>query len=267
MERINLSICDIIISIELPANSRLYLNVPARYKNFIASEKGKSGIYLDIKIAGFSRSQIPGINTVKNETIIKGPGLRCILKRKKNAIYGKAIIRDNIYSFDTLLRLILSQTLLEKKGFLVHACGLYLENKGILLAGKSGSGKTTLSKKMPENKVLSDELVCIRHYGETPYLTATPFRGEFGTPGINFRQKLNAIYFLNKESRNRIKSIPKDVALKCLLKLILFFSDNPTDIQILLKSASKCIMHMPCYNIYLTKNIDYAGLRKLICSK
>jgi hypothetical protein len=267
MAKITIILCDIVIAINLPQKSLLYKNILVRYKNFIILPKKKENIFLNIKIANSYHNQTPRIDTLGKEVGIKGPGLKCVFQRKSNILSGKAEINDNIYSFDTLLRLILSQALLEKKGFLVHACGLSIGNKGMLLPGKSGRGKTTLSRKMPNNKIFSDELVCLRHYEKKPYLISTPFWGEFGTPGINFRQKLNGIYFLNKKSRNKISSMSKDEALKALLKLILFFSDNPTDIQILLKLSSECIMNTSCYRIYLTKKIDYAGLKKLICSK
>jgi alpha-D-ribose 1-methylphosphonate 5-triphosphate synthase subunit PhnL len=68
--------------------------------------------------------------------------------------------------------------LLLEDGFLVHACGLAIDNHGVLAIGRSGSGKSTLARMFPPDSVLSDELVALRMLDGKPTLCSTPFAGE-----------------------------------------------------------------------------------------
>jgi energy-coupling factor transporter ATP-binding protein EcfA2 len=63
-------------------------------------------------------------------------------------------------------------------GLLVHAYGVVLEGKGLVFFGRSGAGKSTVARALPEDGVLSDELVALRRESEGVRLCSTPFFGD-----------------------------------------------------------------------------------------
>jgi hypothetical protein len=75
----------------------------------------------------------------------------------------------------------LGRLALSSGGFLVHACGLALAGRGLLVAGSSGRGKSTLSGLVAREEVLSDERILLRPGADgAPELHGTPWPGTAG---------------------------------------------------------------------------------------
>jgi len=271
MASICLAICGITTRINIKNNNKLYTDTVKRYRKFLAPIKNcRPDIKLSLKIINNNRSIGNGIPSVKliNETVcIKGSGFACDISRKDKIWAGHGIIEENIYQFDTLLRLLHSHFMLKDGGFLIHACGINHKNNGYLFAGKSGSGKTTLARKSPFLNVLSDELVGLRLTGSKPALMGTPFWGEFQKGGQPVSCALNGIYFLNKAATAKLTPLPPSLALKKLFKLILFFdkgSDSIINTQRLLNSAGGYLLNKRAYQINLAKNTSYKTILRMV---
>jgi hypothetical protein len=96
-----------------------------------------------------------------------------------------------------LLPIIMVYSLVSRAGLMVHGCGIAVDGKGYLFAGKSGEGKSTMAR-LWKNKglVLNDERVIIRRSQGHSWLYGTPWTGEHGSPSPQ-GVPLESIFFLN----------------------------------------------------------------------
>src|SRR3989339_429650 len=271
MASICLAICGITTRINLINRNRFYIAIKKRYRNFLDPANSRiPDINLFIKTIENGRTApnaIPSVELSNKTLLIKGNGFTCNISHKNRTWTGTGTTEENIYQIDTLLRLLYSHFLIKNEGFLIHACGINHKNKGYLFAGKSGSGKSTLAKKSPVLNVLSDELVGLRLAGKRPLLMGTPFWGEFRKGGQPVSCVLNGIYFLNKNTFLKLTPLPPPLAMKKLLKLILFFnkgSDSIANIQRMLNSAGKYLSKQKTYQINLAKKTPYKTIIKMI---
>ncbi len=96
------------------------------------------------------------------------------------------------------------------RGALIHAAGGCHSGRGFLCAGKSGAGKTTISRVISERggiDLLTDDRVITRRGPDGAFTVhGTPWTGEgqYATAGT---APLNAIFFLHKDSENRVEQL------------------------------------------------------------
>ena len=155
----------------------------------------------------------------------------------------------NPYSIDSVIRIVHSLMLVERGGFLLHAASAIRNGSAFLFSGLSGAGKTTISRLAPPDAILlSDEVSYIRRIDERYVAFGTPFSGELNTPGENAAAPVAALYFLVQGGADRVSSIPAEVALRKLLRNILFFVVGESAAQ-LFKSACEFVEALPAYEL------------------
>ncbi|MFH1231914.1 MAG: hypothetical protein V1709_10515, partial [Planctomycetota bacterium] len=280
MTFIHLNICGITSEIKLSGTNNCYNEIRKRYQKFLcSSNKHRPNLRISLKTIRLHRNNLPDevplINECNNTLRIKGRGFDCRISDKNGYWNGNGIVDDNIYQFDSLLRLLWSQILLLNDGFLIHSFGANFNNKGYLFPGPSGSGKTTLAKKAPYSDVLSDEVVGMRIIKGQPYLMGTPFWGEFQKGGQPVCCPLCGIYFLKKNKPVGLKPLITTLVTKKLLKLVLFFGNQSVSggsnksmvinsVQKLLNVIDRYLTKIPAYQINLAKNTRYETIMKMI---
>jgi hypothetical protein len=280
MTSIRLDICGITAEIKLISSNNCYNKIKNRYHKFLGYQnKHKPNIIMALKSIRLSHNNLLNKATLINEydktLIMKGGGFYCRLSNRNGCWEGGGIINENIFQFDSLLRLIWSQILLLSDGFLIHAFGTYFNTKGYLFPGASGSGKTTMAKKSPYSSVLSDEVVGVRIIKGKPYIMGTPFWGEFQEGGQPVHYPLCGIYFLKKNKTVELEPLIKPLAMKRILKLILFFGRQSgyhevdksivtSGIQKLLNIINQYLTKIPTYQISLAKNTRYETIMRII---
>jgi hypothetical protein len=111
------------------------------------------------------------------------------------------------YPFDEFIFI---RKLSENQGVQLHACGITIDNKGILFSGISGAGKSTIAEvwKKKDVDILSDDRIVVRNIDEELIMYGTPWHGDAGI-SLPDKAPLKAIYFLEKSKDNTI--IPLDV--------------------------------------------------------
>ena len=111
--------------------------------------------------------------------------------------------------FGPTIELLLMHYLAQKRGVTLHACGVVLEDKGILFLGESGAGKSTLARMWDQENgvdILSDDRVIVRKQGPEFRVYGTPWHGEatFGSPR---EARLERIFFLRHGQKNSLKEM------------------------------------------------------------
>jgi hypothetical protein len=111
--------------------------------------------------------------------------------------------------FGPTMELLLMHYLAQGKGIILHACGIVVEDKGILFVGESGVGKSTLARLWGQENgvdILSDDRIIVRKKGREFRVYGTPWHGEaaFGSPR---QAKLERIFFLSHGQKNSIKEL------------------------------------------------------------
>lgn len=161
---------------------------------------------------------------------------------------GKGWIRQtaNHYSTDTLLRIVHSLVLAREGGFLLHSASAIRNGRASLFCGVSGAGKTTISRLAPADvTLLTDEVSYVRRIDNTYYACGTPFAGELARVGENCSAPIAGFFFLEKGPGNRIEPIDTAVAVRSLLRNILFFAEDSELVRLLFRSAFEFVERVP----------------------
>lgn len=159
---------------------------------------------------------------------------------------------ENIFLFDSLLRVVVSMILIDNRGCLLHSAGVVRNGYVELYAGKSGSGKSTLAKKFHPKDVLSDELCPVWVKNGKVYSCKSIFYSEV-KPYIVTQKLLQVkkFFFFNKkcfiQSTNQQLDFKQSVVF--LLKNI-FFVINDTQLgKKVLNTVYEIASLTKCYEI------------------
>lgn len=113
----------------------------------------------------------------------------------------------------------LEKILLEKDGFILHACFIKYQGKGILFTAPSGTGKSTqgnLWVKSEGAKIINGDRCIIRKISGKYYACGLPFCGS-SSININEMVPLRAIVIVEQAPTNKAETIEKAEAVKKLL--------------------------------------------------
>jgi len=171
----------------------------------------------------------------------QGAELRC---RREDAVFGGV---RNEYALDSLLRVLLSWTLLPRKGFLLHAATIVRGGRAFVFAGPSGAGKSTLASLAPEGAVLTDEISLLRQEDAEWSAFGTPFWGEFRAEGRQEHAPIAGIFHLVQAPLNGIQRMRPAEAVHMLLRNVLFFSKDVGANRRLLDLVSEAARGVPCF--------------------
>jgi hypothetical protein len=161
---------------------------------------------------------------------------------------GRGTVRQNPnpYSLDSVLRIVHSLILAERRGFLLHAASAICDRQAYLFSGVSGAGKTTLTRLAPPGvTLLSDEISYVRPGSSGYSAFGTPFAGELARPGENCVAPVAALFFLEKGGENLVDELPPSEAMHRLMRNILFFAEDRRLVERLLATACEFVSRVP----------------------
>ncbi len=180
----------------------------------------------------------------------------------------KLKVLNNIYSFDTALRVLFSYLLVENGGFLIHSSSIAIDNKGILFIGVSGSGKTTIAHLDKKATVFSDEISSIARKNGRFHLYGNTFFSDLGELGSDTHAELSQVFFLNKAPYNRIGPIDKSLAISGIIRNIMTFQKDPATSKKVLDNAASLLKQTPVHNIYfLPEPGIFQTIKEHLCIK
>jgi len=163
---------------------------------------------------------------------------------------GQVYQAANPYSIDSVLRIVHTLMLAPEGGFLLHASSAIRNGKAFLFSGVSEAGKTTIARLAPAGvTLLTDEASYVRRVNGRYLAYGTPFAGEFGEPGKNVSAPIAALYLLEKGLENRIEALEPAVAVRRLLRNILFFAHQPELVRQVFESACAFVEAVPVFQL------------------
>lgn len=240
-------ICSLVKTEDLDFISRL----KGQYKNFLSKREPDLTINLQLKKGSRERNSNPEVRVVFRGKVFKIK--RSDIEAEVNLKEGVVTLKqgDSIYSFDSFLRIFYTILMLERDGFLIHACGVVKDNKDYLFAGLSGTGKTTIANLSSNYIVLSDEIVIVKKVDNVYKIIGTPFRGEFQKGGENLSFPLAKLLLLKREKTFWTKRLNPSQAITKLLSNVLFFSKDSNLNKRLFHLCSELCQDIPCYEMSL----------------
>lgn len=168
-----------------------------------------------------------------------------------------AQVRRTAASLDGFLRVVLSDALLRRGGFLCHAAAV----DGVLLPGRSGAGKTTFGRKVPRPRLLSDELVGVLG----GRLHATPFWGEFRAGRNSGSRKLRLVAFPDRRAPRGRAPLARAEALTRLLECVVCYDDGEAAARRAILLAARCVKSVPCVTLsYDARRTAWRELERLL---
>jgi hypothetical protein len=153
--------------------------------------------------------------------------------------------------FGPTLELLLMHYLAQERGVILHACGIVLEDKGILFLGESGAGKSTLARMWDQENdvnILSDDRVIVRKKGHEFRAYGTPWHGEasFGSP---LEARLERIFFLSHGNEHSLEEMKRLDILSHLLTCSFPPLWDAQGMELVLELFNRLATHVPCQEL------------------
>jgi len=177
----------------------------------------------------------------KDNRVLLDDNGRLTIKRKDFYFDGNFLfIRKDIYSFDSFLRVYISDVLNKHNGLLIHSAGVVFNDRVFLFVSKSGGGKTTITRIFSDYSVLSDELVCVLFENNKVFIYPSPFYGELRMRSFpNKKAVLFKIFLISKSNRNYEEEIGFSKKLIGILRSVVNFNKDKKVILKIFKKVEK----------------------------
>lgn len=229
----------------------------SRYSGFLSAREPTEGS-IDIEV--LTPEQLPPSD---EDVSVSRDGDRWIIRRgdfdaewDMRRRHGHARQTANPYSIDTLLRIVHSLLLVDRGGFLLHSSSVIRNGKAYLFSGVSGAGKTTISRLAPADAILlTDEVSYVRRDDPNggPHnlyrACGTPFAGELAKPGENVSAPIAAVHLLAQGPENRREPVAPLVAVRALLRNVLFFAREEACVNQLFNTVFNFVESVPVYRL------------------
>ncbi|MBC2717576.1 MAG: hypothetical protein HF978_19905 [Desulfobacteraceae bacterium] len=134
--------------------------------------------------------------------------------------YNDGVFQNPVqYPIDQILLMLY---LANKQSGLLHAGGIYMDNRAFLFPGQSGAGKSTLCRQFDMDKdfrLINDDRLLIRKDKDHYMAYGTPWPGENGYTE-NIGLPVSGIFFINKSKEDRIRPLNRQDAFEKLMPVL-----------------------------------------------
>lgn len=229
------------------SNGKADVSIYAHY-GYIPETELKKRIFNSGSTWGFYRNNGKYILEAFSKTLILEPDFKSgniyIRERK-----GKQKVEYPLnYPIDELLVINL---LAQKRGALIHSCGVSSKGAGLLFVGTSGAGKSTMANLWKREKgaaLLSDDRIIVRKMNGRLWIYGTPWHGD-AKVCLPEKAPLEKIFFLKHAKKNIVKKIePLDAASRLIVCSFPTFWDKK-GMEFTLNFCSELAQNIPCYEL------------------
>lgn len=134
----------------------------------------------------------------------------------------------------------------------LHACGLALPGRSVLLCGSSGAGKTTSARlwlrSRPGTRVLSDDRIVVRSEGRGFRAHGTPWHGS-GRYASDASRRLAAVFFLRHASTSEAVRLDHATAAGELFARAFPPPWDPRGIASVLEACDRLAARVACFSL------------------
>ena len=264
-DKFKLSIGDIVISVEYPADGGKDIYGSSPYAPFITKTEKKADVFLRVQVA-----PPPVFET--DEVVFQSPDTWRLFRSQNKYILEDAlrlVVLDphfrsgNIYlkeKADNWIQLVLAYPLVEiflinllsrGYGVVLHACGVIDDNgHGHLFLGNSTHGKSTIAKLWSESgaTILNDDRIIVREKNREFWMYGTPWHGDFNELSSK-ALPIRKIFFLGHGEKNSI--VPRKGAEAVSMLLTRSFPPlwDKEGINYTLSLLDRMAIRLPCFEL------------------
>jgi hypothetical protein len=158
------------------------------------------------------------------------------------------------------LELLFANHLAQRRGIILHACGIEWNGSGTVFLGHSGAGKSTLARILNRKEnvhILSDDRIIVRNINGTYQIFGTPWHGEtkFGSP---LSAPLDKIFFLGHGTTDAIKRMDELQAVSNLVTCSFPPYWDPEGMRFTLSFLADLAGDIPCARLIFKPDPDLA---------
>lgn len=205
----------------------------------------------------------PDVNIDKNGVRITRSDFNSVSDRGFSETYLE--IENNIYSFDSWLRIFITLIGARKRMILLHSSGVVFDGSAVLFPAVSGSGKSTIIRKLGAKNALSDELSPLFANKGCFYSCYSPFWGELKRKNKKRGVKsVSAAFFPQKSTYNGINKLKPDSFFRKLLKNTLFFLKDAKYMESVLSFARLSSQNIRGYDLHLRKDASRKSIIEIL---
>ena len=139
--------------------------------------------------------------------------------------------------------------LAQRRGLMVHACGIDDEGRGYLFAGNSTHGKTTTARLWRDRaRILNDDRIVLRPRDGRLWLYGTPWHGDYTgvSPG---GVPLERVFFLRHAAANEARPVTGAAAAAMLLARCFPPLWDAAGMAYTLEVCAQVAATVPCYDL------------------
>lgn len=178
---------------------------------------------------------------VKDNRVLLNDNGKLTIKRKDFCFDGNILfIRKDIYSFDSFLRVYISDVLNKHNGLLIHSAGVVFNDRGFLFVSKSGGGKSTIAKIFSnEFPILNDEIIPLIFEKNKIYSFSSPFYGEIRSGNKFIFVEVSKVFLIKKSDTNFERDLDLNEKIFKIMRCVLNFNNDKDTISKILNKVIK----------------------------
>jgi hypothetical protein len=145
-------------------------------------------------------------------------------------------------------KVLMTQVLPERRGLMLHACGVADGEQGMLFVGPSGAGKTTMARlwsSSGEASVLNDEYCIVRAIKGQLWLYSTPWVGSGGFCSLG-KVPLKGVFFIEHGKETECVAVTEIEAISRLMSQAFLPVWDKTKMQLVLDTCVDLVQSVSC---------------------
>ena len=170
------------------------------------------------------------------------------------------------YALLNLLRAALAWRLLARGGALLHAAGLVVDGRAVVLAGAEGAGKTTWAREGERGgaSVVSDDLVLLDPEADGFALAGAPFRSTHAVAFRRGRWPLAALLFARHGAAPALAPVPPLLARARIVANLPFVAEALDRDERLREVVERLAERVPCRELTFAPDPGFLALLRAL---
>ncbi len=253
MPTLHLEIAGVRISVITTQNFLSYY-MHTKFLNFMVSDEVKS---IDYMIYVFPYRGSLGLDDLFIDVplryrIIDSYGIKGYVdtEQKRYIVHSP----DDPNAAETILRIILSDLLLNEGGIMLHSSGVIDKERAFVFSGCSGAGKSTMASLSLPRTILNDEMIALRMIENNLICYSTPFSGSGKTSHLNISAPLKCLYLIEQYDNSEVLACKHNEAIAGIWKNIFSNRNDIESSKAVFNVVKEIVQRNMCRRLRFEKN-------------